>query len=116
MQTASGRDRNRFIRQIINSIRCAVCRRHYGGDDVRLLGRRDELWVMRVVCEHCSTQGLVFALVKGAHELEVIGELTPQEEDAFASQPPIGMDDVLDVRRRLRDLEGGLEELFEPGS
>lgn len=112
-----GPERNRLIRQIITSIRCAVCQQHYDGDDVRLLGRRDELWVMRVVCENCSTQGLVFALIKDGQsqvqDHQVLTELSRVEEERFEELPPVGMDDVLDVRRLLEDSEEDLESFLE---
>lgn len=114
MRMARGPERNRLIRQIITSIRCAVCGERYDGDDVRLLGRRDELWVMRVVCETCSTQGLVFALVRDGQPTVEWHELTPREQAKFEHMAPLGMDEVLDMRRMLDQFEGDIETLLNP--
>lgn len=111
MRMASGPERGRLIRQIVTSIRCAVCGNHYNGKDIRLLGRRDELWVMRVVCDTCTTQGLVFALVKEG-KTEVWSELTDREEARFAGMPPVTMDEVLDLHRELEAFEGDMEEFL----
>ena len=103
-----------FLKQLISNIKCVVCSEKYGENDVFIMGRQEDVWMLMVSCPHCQTQGIILAMVKDEeHVEEIITDLTPEELDRIAQNPAIDIDDVLDVHRFLRDFDGDFRELFK---
>lgn len=104
-------DNGQIIKQLVSEMQCPICCRQYRKENTLVLGHQDELWVLAVICRHCHTHGLVFAVV---HEVEeqFASELVPQECLKFQEMPQIDMDDVLDIQRFLRDFDGDFKTLF----
>lgn len=102
-----------LVKHLIASIPCAVCHNHYEPDDVHIVDRHGEIWIVAVECSHCGTQGLVFAMIKEGEEPEMVGELTPHERARLREMGRIDADDVLDVHEFLRDFDGDFVSLFE---
>ena len=102
----------RFIKEIIANMRCAVCGSYYQADNVRIIGQQADLLVARLTCSQCDTQGLVFATLKEG-EPSFIGEIGPEEWERFRRMSKLSIDDVLDMHRLLRDFQGDLKELLE---
>jgi hypothetical protein len=104
-----------FIHFLAGNIKCADCGQGYDAEDIHALGHQDRLWIMGISCANCGTQGIVFAMLpeEETSAMEVLWELTDEEWERFRSMPEIEMDDVLDVRRLLRDFQGDLKELIE---
>ena len=107
-----------FIRYLAANIKCATCGQQYRPEDIRVMGHQDELWIMVVSCTDCGTQGIIFAMVREgeAPVAEVLSELTQEEWEKLRSIPQIGIDDVLDIHRLLRDFQGDMDELLEGGA
>jgi hypothetical protein len=105
-----------FVRRLIAHIPCAVCQHYYEPDNVRIVDHRNEIWIMAVECDHCGTQGLVFAMIQEGEEPEVVSELTSQERARFREMPRVDTDDVLDAHEFLRDFDGDFVGLFEDGA
>jgi len=102
-----------FIKHLIATIQCANCGAQYSLDDIHVLGHRGDLWVSAVVCRHCGTQGLIFAMVKDDEETaEVITDVDPEEMEVFRNLPEISMNEVLDMHLFLRDFDGDFSSLF----
>lgn len=106
------KDVQRFLKEIIAGMQCAVCSSHYQEDMVHIVAQQGDLLVARVTCAQCHTQGLIFATLKGG-ELSLAGELAPEEGEAFRKMSKVGVDDVLDMHLLLRDFEGDMKELLE---
>jgi hypothetical protein len=106
-------EKRELVKHLIASIPCAVCQHRYEPDDVRIVEHHGEMWIMAVTCEHCGTQGLVFALIQEGDKPDIVNELTSQEWARFREMPQIDADDVLDVHELLRDFDGDLVSLFE---
>ncbi len=102
-----------FVRQLIANIKCVVCSQKYGENDIFIMGQQDDVWMLMVSCPDCQTQGIILAMVKEDEPLEVITDLTPEELENIEDMPGIDIDDVLDVRRFLRDFDGDFRELFK---
>lgn len=102
-----------FVRQLIGNIKCVICSHKYGDNDVFIMGRQDDVWMLMVSCPHCQTQGIILAMVKEDKQVEVITDLTPEELEKIEHMPAIDIDDVLDVHRFLRDFHGDFRELFK---
>ncbi len=104
-----------FMHYLAANMKCVTCGQRYRPEDIRVLGHRDEFWIMAVSCRNCETQGIVFAMVREgeAPAAEVLSELTREEWKKFGSMPHIGMDDVLDIHGLLRDFQGDMYELLD---
>ena len=115
MATASGESygKREVVKHLIASIPCTVCQHRYEPDDVRIVEHDGEVWIMAVTCDHCGTQGLVFAIIQEAEKPEIVNELASQEWARFREMPQIDADDLLDVHEFLRDFEGDFVSLFE---
>src|ERR671932_397510 len=68
---AGDEGREERIKQLILSAvtRCSECRRRYHLDDFAVIGHRDHLWMVTVVCEGCRSQGFITAIVEDPNQL-----------------------------------------------
>lgn len=117
--------RERRIKQLLLSAvnRCSECRRQYHLDDFAVIGHRDHLWMVTVICEGCQSQGFITAIVDDqsggqalpapADERPRLSELTPDEEARFATLPPLDSLDVLDLHEFLETFNGDFAALFQ---
>jgi len=101
-----------LIKRLMTSIKCGVCGQRYGVDNIDVIGHREDLWFLRVVCLSCHTQALVAAVVKEDRLPEVITDLTEAELDRFRDVGVLTADDVLDMHNFLKDFDGGFFRLF----
>ena len=114
MATGSGEsyEMRELVKHLVARIPCAVCQRHHEPDNVRIVEHYGEIWIMAVKCDHCGTQGLVFAMIQeGEKKPKVVNEITSQEWARFREMSPIDADDLLDVHEFLRDFDGDFVSL-----
>lgn len=105
-------EKRELIKYLVASIPCAVCQHYHEPDNVRIVEHHGEIWIMAVKCDHCGTQGLVFAMIQEGEKPEIVNELTSQEWARFREMPRIDADDLLDVHEFLRDFDGDFVGLF----
>lgn len=114
--------REQHIRQLLLTAvsRCSECHRDYNLTDFAVIGRRDHLWMVTVICEGCRSQGFITAIVEdsgverpGATPLSapIVSDLSPEEERR-ASAPSVTSHDVLDLHEFLREFDGDFAGLF----
>ena len=101
-----------LIKQLMTNIKCVVCQKRYGVDDVRFVDHRNGVWILEVMCGNCGTRGLVFAVLKEGELKPAIGELSPEERTRFQKMPEIDTNEILELRRFLKDFKGDFTELF----
>jgi len=104
--------RQAFIRHLVANLQCVGCGERYTRNDIYVLGHHEDVWVSAVVCNHCGTQGLVFATVREGNEFEFAAQADAEEIAALQHLPPLSMDDVLDVHAFLRDFKGDMRTLL----
>lgn len=104
--------RERFIRRLVATMKCAVCGRRYTASNINVLGHKDEMWFLSVSCPACNTYGLVAAVIKGDKEPAFVTDLTEAEYAKFKSSEHIHADDVLDIHNVLKDFDGDFIKLF----
>ncbi len=122
--------REERIKRLIHAAvtHCGACRRAYLLDDFSVIGHRDHLWMVTVICEGCRNQGFITAIVeqpeRAADRRADRGstpppggpkrptDLTPAERDRFADVPPVGVDDLLDLAAFLDDFDGDFRSLL----
>lgn len=101
----------RLIKKLMTSMKCESCGRHYEVYDIDILGHREDLWFMRVLCPTCHSQSLVAAVVREEKGPAVITDLTENELKA-KNDSAIEVDDVLDMHRFLGNFDGDFLRLF----
>ncbi|HET8630242.1 MAG TPA: hypothetical protein VFL91_22715 [Thermomicrobiales bacterium] len=111
--------REQRIKQLILAAvgRCGECRRRYRLDDLAVIGHRDHLWMVTVICEHCHSQGFITAIVEDADAARAErgrapSDLTADEAGRFAATKPVDALDVLDMHDFLDDFDGDFAALF----
>ncbi len=126
---AGDEGREERIKQLILSAvtRCSECRRRYHLDDFAVIGHRDHLWMVTVVCEGCRSQGFITAIVEDPSQLSgetaearpvgrrrrpQLSDLTPDEAARFAGAAPVDSLDLLDLHEFLADFDGDFKTLF----
>jgi len=104
--------RQAFIRHLVANLQCVSCGERYTRNDIYVLGHHEDVWVSAVVCNHCGTQGLVFATLQGADQFELTAKSDADERSALEQLPALSIDDVLDVHTLLRAFDGDVQALF----
>jgi hypothetical protein len=99
-----------------NGVDCAVCGRNVPAERIRILASRDDLTFVELTCAACRSESLGMIVVGesdgrdgGIH----YGEFLPADDARFREALPIGVDDVLAVRRLLES--GDLDALVGRG-
>lgn len=105
----------RVKRLILSAVsRCGTCRRRYHLENFAIVGHREHLWMVTVICERCHTQGFITAVIEG-HDLGVQdgdGELLAGEQAAAPTADPVTTDDLLDMHQFLDEFDGNFATLF----
>lgn len=105
--------------------RCSVCHHTFAADDIQILSRRDDMWMMVVECTECHARNFVAAVLGdgdpdeaqlalrrlsqgfGESEIETQISKTPLA-------PSISTDDVIDIHEFLGAFDGDFQRLFRP--
>jgi hypothetical protein len=95
-----------------NGVDCAVCGRNVPADRIRILASRDDLTFVELACSACRSESLGMIVAGEADGRSPYGEFLAADDARFREALPIGVDDVLTVRRLLRD--GDLDALVGP--
>ena len=102
-----------LIRQIIAHVRCAVCGHHFGMSDIQVVGRRENIWAMRVNCRECRTEALLLAIVNEGAAQPVYTDLAPDEWERFKDHPPVSVNDVIAMYQHMQSYHGDFSEILE---
>jgi hypothetical protein len=107
---------DKLIKRLMTNVKCSVCGEHFGGENVRILGRYTDLWFVSVYCPSCHNQGLVAAVLKEGEPIEVVTDLTEDEYMKFGNTALVDADDVLGVHDFLKDFDGDFTRVFMEGA
>ena len=102
-----------LIRQIVANVTCAICGHHFGKSDFQVVGRRGNVWAMRVDCRECRTRALLFAVVSEGATQTAYTDLTPEDWERFKDSPPISTNDVVEVHEYMQRYDGDFSEILE---
>jgi hypothetical protein len=106
-------EQERLLKQLISTLRCSVCRRGFQREHVRVAARHEDLWVVSVRCALCRNQPVFWVALKDQEDdLSLLRDLTEDEEEQFASLPPLTGDDVLDMHLFLERFDGNFKALL----
>lgn len=104
--------------------RCTVCHRGFEPDDVHVLSRKSDMWMLMVSCGECNARNFVAAVIGDgdAEEAQLalrrLGEehVRSAVDDADdlenSSGTPISVDDVLDMHAFMQEFDGDFLGLF----
>jgi len=101
-----------LLDRVVAEVRCVICHHPFRHEDVAIVERHGDTWVLVSFCPHCETAGMIVAALDLDEAEEIYGELTPEEWEAYASLPPISDDDLLDLHEFLKRFDGDFRRLF----
>lgn len=104
--------------------RCSVCHRPFDPDDVQVLSRKSDMWMLMVSCEECHARNFVAAVIGdgdaeeaqlalrrlGEQHLKSKIDIELEMEDIPAD--PVSVDDVLEIHGFLAEFDGDFKALF----
>lgn len=107
--------------------RCSVCHRGFEPDDVHILSRKSDMWMLMVSCGECQARNFVAAVIGDgdAEEAQLalrrLGEehvrtkLDVDAVDEGDGEPrePVSVDDVLEIHAFLQGFDGDFQALFD---
>ena len=102
-----------LIKQIAARVPCAVCRHRFGARDIELIGRRENIWAMKVVCRECHTKALLFAVIQQGAAHPIYTDLAPEDWERFRDSPTISVDDVITVHDFIQGYAGDFTDILE---
>jgi hypothetical protein len=102
-----------LIRQIAAHVTCTVCGHHFALKDIEFVGRRENVWAMRVNCRECRTKALLFAVVNQGSARSIYSDLAPEDWERFKDSLPISVDDVISVHEYLQAYVGDFTDILE---
>ena len=103
--------------------RCSVCHRGFETEDVHVLSRKSDMWMLMVSCSECHARNFVAAVIGDgdAEEAQLalrrlgeeqIGAQVELDDADLADGDPISVDDVLEMHSFLDEFDGDFQGLF----
>ncbi len=98
----------RILREQAKDYDCSVCGTNHSRSDIRVLGKVDAMWIVRVTCSKCDTSfKLLVAVEDRAASTRPVKEGVPRER-----RPALSADDVIDAHEHLESFRGDVHALF----
>lgn len=106
----------RFLRDQAKNYDCSVCGSNHARSEIRVLGKLESAWVIRVTCTSCQTSFKLLVVVDAAAGGASRASFSPVKEDhpSERRKPPVTPDEVLDAHEFLRTFDGSLDSLVKP--
>ena len=105
--------------------RCSVCHRGFEPDDVHVLSRKADMWMLMVSCGECHARNFVAAVIGdgdaeeaqlalrrlGEEHVQTRLDIEPEAEVNELSEP-VTVDDLLGIHEFLEGFDGDFQALF----
>ena len=103
----------RFLREQAKGYDCSVCGQNHARSDIRVLGKLESAWIVRVTCSKCHTSFKLLVVVD-----EERTNVSPVQEPAAhrperKRRPAVSLDEVLDAHEFLKTFDGGVTAMLE---
>jgi len=104
----------RFLREQAKGYDCSVCGQNHARSDIRVLGKLESAWIVRVTCSKCDTSFKLLVVID-----EERANVSPVQEPAAAhrpdrrKRPAVSLDEVLDAHEFLKGFDAGLSEMLD---
>jgi hypothetical protein len=101
--------------------RCSVCHRTFEPDDIHVLSRKPDVWMMVVQCEDCQARNFVAALIGDSdpaaarlalRQLSAERSADVVEPESRPQGAPVSIDDVIEMHQFLNSFDGDFKSLF----
>lgn len=103
--------------------RCSVCHRGFETEDVHVLSRKSDMWMLMVSCSECHARNFVAAVIGDgdAEEAQLalrrlgeeqIGAQVELDDSDLPDGDPVSVDDVLEMHSFLDEFDGDFQGLF----
>ncbi len=101
--------------ELVSGVGCLSCRQPYDPEQIEVLARHEDAWLLVGYCEHCDMHQLVVVLLhpEEPQMATVVGEMTLEEWREALERPPIGEEDVERVAHILEGYRGDLISLLD---
>lgn len=118
--SAAERAREERVKRLIIAAvpRCAHCQYRYQLGDLAVIGHREHLWMVTIICGQCQHQGFITVVIQSRRTgrnlpiSERQREPSPGDQQQSATTPPVDTDDLLDLHLFLEDFDGDFTTLF----
>ena len=104
--------------------RCSVCHRGFEPDDVHVLSRKSDMWMLMVSCGECQARNFVAAVIGdgdaeeaqlalrrlGEEHVRTRTDIEPEDEGMTGE--PVSVDDVIEIHQFLEGFDGDFKALF----
>jgi hypothetical protein len=102
----------RLLRERAKEYDCNVCGSNHSRSDIRVLGKLESAWIVRVTCTRCQTAFKLLVVME-----EERAAVTPvKEEPERPRRPAVTADEVIDAHDFLQGYEGDVHSLLGRGS
>ncbi len=105
--------------------RCAVCHQAFGPENIQVVPRRSDMWMMVVTCEECHARNFVAAVLGDGDPDQAqlaLRQLSRDDSDAdieimseadeAPDGAPVSIDDVIEMHEFLADFDGDFRRYF----
>lgn len=115
----------RRLREHAKGYDCSVCGTNHARSDIRVVGKLEKAWIVRVTCSSCRTAFKLLVIEEaprsergGAWSEQRIASVSTVKEERPRERrrPPMTLDDVLDAHEHLKDYQGDVGALFKRGA
>ncbi len=108
----------RYLREEAKQYECTVCGANHARSEIKLVGRVESAWIVRVICHSCQTEFRLLVVVDEAKvgvtkvDEAKVGVTKKDHPSAARRKAPVTLDEVLDAHDFLRTYEGALDDLL----
>ncbi|MSQ36826.1 MAG: hypothetical protein EXR61_00745 [Chloroflexi bacterium] len=105
----------RFLRDQAKGYDCNVCGQNHSRSEIRVLGRLESAWIVRVTCATCQTAFKLLVVLDDDHA--AVSPIKDEPTGVPHREPrrrkaPVSLDEVLDAHEYLRTYDGDVKALF----
>jgi hypothetical protein len=104
----------RFLREQAKGYDCSVCGQNHARSDIRVLGKLESAWIIRVTCSKCNTSFKLLVVIDEEHaNVSPVQESPASRRAERRRRPAVSLDEVLDAHEFLKGYEGGVTGMLE---
>lgn len=110
--------------------RCTVCHRRFVEDDVEVVSRKSDVWLMIVQCKDCHSRSFAAVVGDASNAIdteslfgfhtdasieitfETDGEFLELQQEFDEEEDPVTVDDLLEMHDFLDSFDGDFQSLF----
>lgn len=101
----------RILREQAKGYSCNVCGTNHSRSEIKVLGRLESAWIVRVTCSRCQTSFKLLVIAPD-EAMATLPERRPTARRAAERKAPVSADEVLDAHEILEDYRGDIKALF----